>query len=120
MPVVQGATGTVTVQFKEFGVRLTFTPTIAGDMIRLKVTPEVSTLDFANGVTLSGFRIPGAHDEARTRRMSSCAMASRSPLPDCWTTCRRTTRAAIPFLSKIPMIGISVQVQGRRAPSRPS
>ena len=63
---MQGNTGSVTIQFKEFGVRLTFTPTIAGDMIRLKVTPEVSTLDFANGVTFGGFRIPGADDQART------------------------------------------------------
>ena len=47
----------MTVTFKEFGVRLTFTPTIAGDMIRLKVMPEVSTLDFANGVSLGGFRV---------------------------------------------------------------
>ena len=39
-------------------IRLTFKPTIAGDVIRLKVRPEVSTLDFANGITLSGFRIP--------------------------------------------------------------
>src|SRR4029079_7104832 len=54
VPVVQGATGTVTVQYKEFGIRLTFKPTIAGDVIRLKVKPEVSTLDFANGITLSG------------------------------------------------------------------
>ena len=45
-------------QFKEFGIRLNFRPTIAGDIIRLKVRPEVSTLDFNNGVTLSGFRIP--------------------------------------------------------------
>ena len=58
VPVVQGATGSVTVEFKEFGVRLTFTPTIAGDVIRLKVAPEVSALDFNNGITLSGFRIP--------------------------------------------------------------
>ena len=48
----------MTVEFKEFGIRLNFTPTIAGDIIRLKVRPEVSSLDFANGVTLSGFRIP--------------------------------------------------------------
>ena len=48
----------VTVIFKEFGIRLTFTPTIAGDVIRLKVRPEVSTLDFNNGLTLPGFRIP--------------------------------------------------------------
>ena len=58
IPVVQGATGTVTVLFKEFGVKLNFTPRIAGDTIRLKVRPEVSSLDFNNGITLSGFRIP--------------------------------------------------------------
>ena len=52
------APAAVSVIFKEFGIRLTFTPTIAGDAIRLKVRPEVSSLDFANGVTLSGFRIP--------------------------------------------------------------
>src|SRR5204862_7171666 len=40
IPVIQGAAGTVTVVFKEFGVRLNFKPTIAGDTIRLKVRPE--------------------------------------------------------------------------------
>ena len=58
VPIVQGATGAVTIVFKEFGIRLNFTPTIAGDVIRLKVRPEVSALDFANGITLEGFRIP--------------------------------------------------------------
>ncbi len=49
----------VTVQFKPFGVQLDFTPTVtANGAINLKVTPEVSTLDFANGVTLQGFVIP--------------------------------------------------------------
>ena len=48
----------MTVVFKEFGIRLNFKPTIAGDVIRLKVRPEVSALDFANGITLEGFRIP--------------------------------------------------------------
>ena len=58
VPVVQGNSGSVSVLFKEFGIRLTFKPTIAGDVIRLKVRPEVSSLDFNNGITLSGFRIP--------------------------------------------------------------
>jgi pilus assembly protein CpaC len=58
VPIVQGATGTVSVLFKEFGVRLTFRPTIAGDLIRLRVAPEVSSLDFNNGILLEGFRIP--------------------------------------------------------------
>ena len=39
-------------------MRLTFTPTIAGDVIRLRLRPEVSTLDYTNGIVLSGFRIP--------------------------------------------------------------
>src|SRR5690606_22324709 len=46
VPIVSGTTGTVSVQFKEFGIRLNFRPIIAGDVIRLKVRPEVSTLDF--------------------------------------------------------------------------
>jgi len=49
----------VTVQFKQFGVQLSFTPTVtAAGAINLKVAPEVSSLDFANSVTLQGFLIP--------------------------------------------------------------
>jgi pilus assembly protein CpaC len=55
-----GATApVVTVQFKPFGVKLEFTPTItANGSIDLKVAPEVSSLDYANAVTLQGFLIP--------------------------------------------------------------
>lgn len=59
-PVVQGGqSNSVSIQFKEFGVRLRFTPTItpAGN-IRLVLAPEVSSLDFANGLTFLGFQIP--------------------------------------------------------------
>ncbi|MCU1305734.1 MAG: hypothetical protein JWN45_429 [Acidobacteriaceae bacterium] len=61
-PIIQpGGNGsnTITIQFKEFGVRLNFTPVItpAGN-IHLKVRPEVSALDFANALTISGFVIP--------------------------------------------------------------
>ena len=49
----------ITVQFKPFGVQLNFTPTITPDgAIDLQVTPEVSTLDYTNAVTLQGFQIP--------------------------------------------------------------
>lgn len=58
IPIVQGISNAVSIQFKEFGIRLNFRPTIVGDTIRLKVRPEVSSLDFANGIVLSGFRIP--------------------------------------------------------------
>src|SRR5262249_50740619 len=61
IPVLQGGglnTG-ITVQFKEFGIRLNFTPTVLdGDRVQLKVKPEVSALDFTNAIVLQGFRIP--------------------------------------------------------------
>ncbi len=72
-PVVQstGAGGgfpAITIQFQQFGVRLDFTPTILpGDEIHLKVRPEVSTLDYSNALTISGFTIPAI----ATRRVES-------------------------------------------------
>src|ERR1041385_8796917 len=67
IPVVQGSSSNsaVTIQFKEYGVRLNFKPTIIDeDHIRLELEPEVSTIDFANGVKFEGFVIPAL----RTRR----------------------------------------------------
>lgn len=60
-PIVQPGAGftAVTISFKEFGVRLQFTPVITPNgNIHLKVAPEVSTLDFANALTISGFTVP--------------------------------------------------------------
>ena len=60
-PIVQPGNGftAVTISFKEFGVRLEFTPVITPNgNIHLQVAPEVSTLDFANALTISGFTVP--------------------------------------------------------------
>ena len=60
-PIVQPGAGftAVTISFKDFGVRLQFTPVIMpSGNIHLKVAPEVSTLDFANALTISGFTVP--------------------------------------------------------------
>jgi len=60
-PLVQPGQGftAVTIQFKDFGVKLQFTPVIMPNgNIHLKVAPEVSTLDFTNALTISGFNIP--------------------------------------------------------------
>ena len=61
-PVVQGATGgvpVVTIQFREYGVKLAFTPVITAEgLIHLKVAPEVSSLDYTNALTIQGFTIP--------------------------------------------------------------
>jgi len=60
--------GAVTIQFREFGVRINFTPTITPrGTIRLLVAPEVSSLDFANGLIFQGFTIPALS----TRRVST-------------------------------------------------
>ncbi len=104
IPIVQGLTGQVTILFKEFGVRLTFLPIIAGDVIRLTVRPEVSSLDFNNGITLQGFRIPAlivrrAETEVELRDGQTFAIAGLL------NNIAQEDRAAIPFLSKIPIIG---------------
>lgn len=60
-PVVQPSNGTntVTIQFKQFGVQLKFTPVITpSGLIHLHVAPEVSTLDFSNSITIGGTTIP--------------------------------------------------------------
>ncbi len=61
VPVIQGGanSGAVTVQYREYGIRLTFTPELTDNhTIRLHVKPEVSSLDTAHAVTISGFSIP--------------------------------------------------------------
>jgi pilus assembly protein CpaC len=114
IPIVQGTTNAVTVVFKEFGIRLNFRPTIAGDVIRLKVRPEVSTLDFANGISLQGFRIPAlttrrAETDVELRDGQSFAIAG---LLD---NIRQNDRAEIPILSKLPIIGPLFQSKAERA-----
>lgn len=55
-----GGSGAVTIQFKEFGVHLNFIPTITPrNTIHLQVAPEVSSLDFTNGVSIGGFTVTG-------------------------------------------------------------
>jgi len=103
IPIVNGV-GQVSIEYKEFGVRLNFTPTIAGDLIRLKVRPEVSELDFNNGITMEGFRIPAlqvrrAETEVELRDGQSFAVAG---LID---NTAQTDKSAIPLLSQVPIIG---------------
>ena len=113
VPIVTGATGAVSVLFKEFGIRLNFRPTIAGDVIRLKVRPEVSTLDFANGITLEGFRIPAlttrrAETDVELRDGQSFAIAG---LLD---NVSQNDTSAIPILSKLPIIGALFRSKAER------
>jgi pilus assembly protein CpaC len=114
VPIVQGNTGSVSVLWKEFGVRLKFRPTIAGDVIRLKVAPEVSSLDFNNGITLDGFRIPAlitrrAETDVELRDGQSFAIAGLL------NNITQNDTAAIPILSKLPIIGTLFKSKADRA-----
>jgi pilus assembly protein CpaC len=114
VPVVQGATQTVSILFKEFGVRLNFKPTIAGNLIRLRVRPEVSSLDFNNGILLQGFRIPAlttrrAETDVELRDGQSFAIAGLIDNE------AQSDSAALPILSQIPIIGALFKSRAKRA-----
>jgi pilus assembly protein CpaC len=106
-PVVQSSAqgNSVTIVFKEFGVRLNFLPQIQADgLIRLRVRPEVSSLDFANGLNVGGFLVPAlstrrAETEVELRDGQSFAIAGLmdNRLSDVGTR--------IPGLGNIPIIG---------------
>jgi pilus assembly protein CpaC len=106
-PVVQPGNGftSVSIQFKEFGVRLRFTPEIMpSGNIHLKVVPEVSNLDFANGLSISGFNIPAlstrrAETEFELQDGQSFAIAG---LMDNRVT---SLNNKVPWLGDIPIIG---------------
>jgi len=106
-PVVQGGTGNstaVTIQFKPFGVRLDFTGTIEGETIRLKIAPEVSTLDFTNAVTISGFVVPAIS----TRRAETVIdLRNGQSFGIAGLMDRRTTQqlSKVPGIGDIPILG---------------
>lgn len=109
-PVVQGTTGgggtgAVTVQFKEFGVRLNFIPTITPrGTIRLQVAPEVSSLDFANGVSISGFSVPGL-DIRRVKTEVELAQGESFALGGLMDNRETQTFEKIPFIGDVPILG---------------
>ena len=106
VPVAQGsgANLAVSVQFKEFGVRLNFTPTINGDRVHLKVRPEVSTLDFANAVVLSGFRIP-ALSTRRTETEIELRNGQTFAIAGLLNNQMQSTMQKIPGIGDSPILG---------------
>jgi pilus assembly protein CpaC len=107
-PTLQGGgsgVGQITVSFREFGVRIHFLPTITPrGTIRLHVTPEVSSLDYANALTVSGITIPGLN----TRRVDTeIELENGQTFAIAGLLDRRTTEAMskIPGLADIPVLG---------------
>jgi pilus assembly protein CpaC len=109
-PVVQGTTGgggtgAVTIQFKEFGVRLDFIPTLTPrGTIRLQVSPEVSALDFANGVTISGFTVPGVSTR-RVKTEVELGEGQSFAIGGLLDERENKTFEKIPFIGDVPILG---------------
>jgi pilus assembly protein CpaC len=105
-PVVQGGnSNAVSVEFKEFGIRLKFTPTvIGGDLINLKIAPEVSSLDFGNAVTFSGFRVP-ALTSRRTQTEVELRDGQTFAIAGLIDNSLTSTMSKVPGIGDIPVLG---------------
>jgi pilus assembly protein CpaC len=106
-PVLQGGGGNqaVTIAFQEFGVRLNFLPTITNTgAIRLEVEPEVSSLDFTQGLTISGFNIPAllSRRAQTTIELQDGQTFAIAGLMDQSMT---TNVSKVPLLGDIPILG---------------
>ena len=104
-PILQGVSGAVTILFKEFGIRLAFTPTITSPgRIQLKVAPEVSALDFSNSITIDGFRVP-ALSTRRTETQVELRDGQTFAVAGLLDNSVTETMAKIPGLGDIPILG---------------
>lgn len=106
-PVLQGNQGSnaVTIQFKEFGIRLNFIPQITNSgSIRLEVAPEVSSLDFANGLTISGFRIPSLLAR-RAQTVVELQDGQTFAIAGLVDNSMTESISRVPFLGDIPILG---------------
>lgn len=107
VPIVSGSgdRSTVTIVFKEYGVRLNFKPTIIDeDHIRLELEPEVSTIDFSNGVKFDGFLIPAL----RTRRAKTGVElrdGQSFALAGLLDNSEAQSLSKVPVLGDIPILG---------------
>jgi pilus assembly protein CpaC len=101
----QGGQTFVTITYREFGIRLRFTPEILSDsLITLAVRPEVSSLDYTNAVIIAGFRVPAL----RTRRVETTVDVQPNQsliISGLMSEERERVRNGIPFLMDIPILG---------------
>jgi pilus assembly protein CpaC len=110
IPILQssgtaGGFAGITIQFKEFGVRLNFTPTFTQDgLIHLRARPEVSALDFSNALRLQGFLIPAL---STRRAESEMVLGDGQSFAIAGLVDNRVTEqfSKIPGIGDIPILG---------------
>jgi pilus assembly protein CpaC len=114
-PIVQAGVGgqnTVTIQFKPFGVKLDFTGTVeADDVVRLKVAPEVSAVDYANAINLQGTVLPAIS----TRRAETVVdLRNGQSFGIAGLLDQRTTAqlSKVPGIGDIPILGVLFRSKG--------
>jgi pilus assembly protein CpaC len=107
IPVAQASGGgtSISIVFKEFGIRLSFTPVVVGNRVHLKVKPEVSTLDFTNAVSLNGFRIP-ALSTRRTETEVELNDGQTFAIAGLMNNTLNSTLQKIPGIGDIPILGL--------------
>ena len=105
-PTSVGGLQSIAIQYREFGVRLSFEPEILSeDLIKLTIEPEVSAIDFSNAIVTSGFEIPAF----RTRRASTTVDLREGQtlaIAGLLSTERQKLNTGVPFLKDIPLLGL--------------
>ena len=105
IPVPSAGSDTITIEYKEFGIRLTLTPTVIDhNRIALKVAPEVSELDYNNAIRIEGIQVP-ALTVRRTDTSVSLADGESFVISGLISSTNRSTIAKLPGLGDIPIIG---------------
>ncbi|MDB5974816.1 MAG: type and secretion system protein family protein [Nevskia sp.] len=110
-PTVQNGGGggssgnSITIIFKEFGIRLNLTPTVlARNRIALKVAPEVSELDYTNGISLNGITIPGLNVR-RTDTMVELGDGETFVISGLVSNTLKNSVSKVPWIGDVPVIG---------------
>ncbi len=104
IPLAQ-ALGTISVEYKQYGISLAYTPTVLSDgRISLRVRPEVSQLDYNNGVTLSGTRVPGITTR-RTETTVELGSGQSMMISGLLSNSHNNSYDKTPGLSNLPIIG---------------
>jgi pilus assembly protein CpaC len=108
IPVSQGGTGSgaaISVDYREYGVKLKFVPVVLGNgKLRLKVSPEISDLDYANSVTAGGFKIPGITQRKVTTTVE-LADGQTFAIAGLLNTSVASSKDVTPLLGDLPVIG---------------